>query len=130
MLSETNELAVLRAIGIGCKFWGLSRLGKADVDEGGDGFCDAVDLAVTLPKHSPNVADRGARRHRAEGNDLGNAVFPVLLRDVANHLVTATIFKVDVNIGHGHAVLVQESLERKFVMQRVYGRDAERVGHD
>ena len=94
------------------------------------GLRDAVNLAVALAKHTPNVADGGACRHRAKGDDLSDAVFPILLRNIANHLIAATILKVDVNVGHRDAVLVQEPLKRQLVVKRINWGDTECVGHD
>ena len=48
-----------------------------------------------------------------EGDHLGNAVAAPLLAGVAHHLTAATIVEVDVDIGHRHALGIQETLEQQ-----------------
>ena len=54
-----------------------------------DQLRDPVDDAVRDLEHAAGVADRGARRHRREGDDLRDAVAPVLLGDVVDDAVAA-----------------------------------------
>ena len=130
LLSKADELPVFRAVGVGGEFRGFACVLKADVQDCRHRFRDAVDLAVALSQHSPNVTDRGARRHGAERNDLGDTVLPIFLGDVADHLIATTILEIDVDIGHGDAVLIEEALKGEFVMKRIHWGDAQGVGHD
>ena len=95
-----------------------------------DGLRDAVDLAVRVTEHPADVADGGPREHRAEGDDLCDVVLAVLAPDVGDDLVAPAVLEVDVDVGHRHAVGVEEALERELVEDRVDRRDAERVGDD
>src|SRR5699024_3245432 len=61
--------------------------------------------------------------------DHGHALVPVLLGDVVDHLGTAAIVEVDVEVRHGHAVRVQEALEDQAMLERVQLGDPQRVGH-
>ena len=91
---------------------------------------DAVDMAVTHAEHTAHVAQRGLRGHRAEGGDLAHGVTAVLLLHVVDHAVAVGLAEVDVEVGHRHAVRVQETLEQQLVAQRVEVGDRERVGDE
>nr|WP_233542636.1 hypothetical protein [Kocuria tytonis] len=64
----------------------------------------------------------GAVRH-----DHGHALVAVLLRDVVDHLGAAAVVEVHVEVGHGHAVRVEEALEDQPVGQGVQLGDAHGV---
>jgi hypothetical protein len=85
----------------------------------------AIGVAQRHLQNAPDVADRGLRRHRRERDDLGHAVGPVLLRDVADDLFTALDREVAVDVGHRHAVDVEEALEDQTVLQWIEVGDAE-----
>ena len=57
-------------------------------------------------------------------------VLAVHVLDVVDHLFAATLLEVDVDIGHLHALGVQEPLEQQAVFQRVEVGDAHGVRHD
>ena len=109
---------------------GFERLVQPDPELVRDRLGDAVDLAVTVAKHPPDVADRGAGEHRAERDDLGDAVLAVLRGHVGDDLVAPVVLEVDVDVGHRHPVGVEEALERQPVVNRIDRRDPERVGDD
>ena len=53
----------------------------------------------------------------------------VLIGDVADDFLTAVVGEVHVNIGHAHALRVEEALEEQLVANGVHVGDAQRVGH-
>ena len=108
----------------------LERLLELDAELVRDGLRDPVDLAVAVAQDPADVADRGPGEHRAERDDLGDVVGAVLAGDVGDDLVAAAVLEVDVDVGHRHAVGVEEALERQLVVDRVDRRDPERVRHD
>ena len=116
-------MSVFRAVGVGGELRRFACVFEADVFLRRYRFRNAVNLAVALPKNAPNVADRGAGRHGAEGDDLCHAVLAVLLRYVPQHLIAATILKVHVNIGHGDPLDIEEPFKGEFVVQRVHWSD-------
>ena len=91
---------------------------------------DAVDVAVAHAERAANVADRRLRAHRPEGDDLRDAVVPVLAGHVLDHLVPAVVGYVQVDVGRLLAVDVQEALEDETVGERVDERHVERVEDD
>ena len=78
-------------------------------------------------EHAAGVAHRRARRHRPEGDDLRDAVAPVLLGDVVDHAVASLDGEVDVHVGHRLAARVEEALEEQVVADRVDVGDLEAV---
>ena len=82
-------------------------------------LAEPVDLAVGHLQHAADVAQHGARLQRAEGDDLRDLVAAVFLLDVADHLVAAVLAEVDVEVGHRHAVGIEEALEQQREAQRV-----------
>ena len=95
-----------------------------------DQLRDGLDGAERDAEDAPDVLEDRAGRQRAERDDLGDGVFPVLLAHVLDHLLALVVGEVHVDIGHAHAFGVQEPLEQQIVLQRVDVRDPERIGHD
>ena len=95
----------------------------------GDQLGQAVDLTVGHLQDAADVAEHGARLQRAEGDDLGHPFGAVLLLDVADHLVAPVLAEVDVEIGHRHAIGIEEALEDEPEAERIEVGDGERPGH-
>ncbi len=93
-------------------------------------LCDLVGLLEAEPQHAAHIANRRARGHRAEGDDLRHMIAAVAAAHIGDHLAAALIVEIDVYIGHRYALRVQKALEQKLVFDRIDGRDAERVGDD
>ena len=88
-----------------------------------------------LLAHREGVAEDAARvlegllgLDRAVGDDLGDPLLAVLLRDVADDLTAPALVEVDVEVGHRHALGVEEPLEDEAVRHRVEVGDAHGVG--
>ncbi len=107
----------------------LERLVEGDVEgKGRHQLGDAIGFPEREAHHPRNIADHRLGPHRAEGDDVGDAVRAVAIRDVADHLVAAVVGEVDVHVGHRHALGVEEALEEEPVAHRVDVGDAEAVG--
>ena len=83
---------------------------------------EAIDLAVGHLQHAADVAEHGAGLQRAEGDDLRDLVGAVFLLDVGDHLVAPVLAEVDVEVGHRHAVGIEEALEEQGEAQADRGR--------
>ncbi|SIJ37769.1 Uncharacterised protein [Mycobacteroides abscessus subsp. abscessus] len=81
-----------------------------------------------LAEHPGGVLERLLRLDRAVGDDHRHPLVAVLPGDVLDDLPAATIVEVDVEVGHGHTVRVEEALEEESVLERVEIGDAHRVG--
>ena len=90
----------------------------------------AINIAVTLPKNASDITNRRTCRHRPERDDLRDLALAILLRNVADHLFSSSIFKVNVDVRHRDAVFVQEAFKWKVIVEWVYGGDPERIGDD
>ena len=66
--------------------------------------------------------------HRAEGNHLRHLVLTPALGRIGNHFAATAVIEVDIDIGCGRALRVQESLEEEIVLQRVDIGNGQRVG--
>ena len=87
-----------------------------------------VDLAVRHFQHAPDVTQHAARLQGAERDDLRDLITPVFLLHVADHLVAPVLAEVDVEVGHRHALGIEEALEQQPESHRVEIRDGERIG--
>ena len=96
-----------------------------DTEFGADQLRDAVDLGERELVDASDVPDRGARLHRAEGDDLGDVA--VLLADVLQDLGPAVLAEVDVDVRVLAAVRVGEALEQQAVTHRAGVGEPERV---
>jgi hypothetical protein len=109
---------------------GLHALVEIDLRALRDELRDLVDGPVRDVEHSPRVADGRTGHHRPEGDDLRDAVAPVLLGDVVDDLVAPVHGEVDVDVGHRLAARVEEALEEEVVLHRVDVGDLEAVGDE
>ena len=108
----------------------LHRLLEVDLRPFGDELRDPVDGAVRNLEHAPGVAYGRARHHRPEGDDLRDAVAPVLLGGVVDDAVAPGHGEVDVDVGHGLPPRVEHALEEQVVLHRVDLGDAQAVGDE
>ena len=106
------------------------RLVERDADLERNQLRDAVDVAVRHAERAPDVANDGARRHRAVRRDLRYALAAVALADVIDDAVAPVDAEVDVEVRQRHALRVQEPFEQEIVRERVEVRDAERIGDE
>ena len=95
----------------------------------GDQLGQGVHLAVGHPHHPANVPDGAPGGHGAEGDDLGHVVLAVLALDVVDDLLPPAGTEVNVDIGHGHPLRVEEPLEVQPVLHGVHVGDIQAVGH-
>ena len=97
-------------------------------DGGRHGLGELLPHAEGEPEHTPGILQRLLRLDGAVRDDLRDALGAVLLGDVLDHLAAAPVVEVDIEVGHGDAVGVQEPLEDESVLERVEVGDLHRVG--
>ena len=85
----------------------------------GHQFCDAVYKAVRLSKYPSRVANYGFSRHRAEGNNLRDAISSVARCNIVNHAIATFHTEINIKIGHRHTFRVQEALEQQIMLQGI-----------
>ena len=122
-LDRVHELVILLAV----RRWQLQRDGDAGLVR--DQLADAVTKAIAHVEHAAHVAHGGARGHGAEGDDLAHGLLAVLELDIVDHAVPVALAEVDVEVGHGHTLGVQEALEQQVVFERIQVRDLHAIGH-
>ncbi len=106
------------------------RLVECDVECRRDELRHLVRVGVGDVHRPADVADDRPRLHRAKRDDLGDVLAAVLPGDVLDDLSAPALAEVDVDVGQGHPLGVQEPLEDQIELQRIHVRDVERVGHD
>ena len=90
-------------------------------------LCDLVHFAKRQIHDTADIADDSTRRERTEGDDLRYAVLPVLPGHVLDDLLPALVLEVHIDIGHGHSLRIQETLEYQMITHRVNVGDADTV---
>ena len=98
------------------------------LDGRGHGLGEPVADGVGVAHDATGVLQGLLGLDDAVGDHLADAVGAVLLAHVLNDLVTPALVEVDVDIGHGDALGVEEALEDESVAQRVELGDAHGVG--
>ena len=88
---------------------------------------EALADRVRLIHHAGGVLERLLRLNGAEGDNLCDLLFTVLFGHVVDDFAAATIVKVHIEVGHGDAVGVEESLENQVVVERVQVGNTHRV---
>ena len=82
-----------------------------------------------MSQHTPYVPHHRLGRHATKGDDLRHLFTAVALGDVLDHPIAAIHAEIDIEIRHGHALGVQESLEQQVVGNRVDVGDLQHIGH-
>jgi hypothetical protein len=77
-----------------------------------------------------HIAQRAARGHGAEGDDLGYLIVAVFAGAVFEHFGAAVVAEVEVDVGHRDAARVEETLKEQVVLDRVDQGDEQGVGDD
>ena len=95
----------------------------------GDHLRQTVGQTVGLTLRPGDVAHHRLGRHRAKGDDLAHRIAPVFLSHVVDHSVAAVHAEVDVEVGHGNPLGVEESFEQQVIGQRIEVSDLQHVGH-
>ena len=80
--------------------------------------------------HPRDVADDHLRPEGPVGDDVRDALLPVLAPDVVDDLAAAPHAEVDVEVGRGDALRVEEALEEQPEADRVEVRDPQQVGDE
>ena len=93
-------------------------------------LAELVDLAVRHLQHAADVAQHAARLQGAEGDDLRHLVAAVFLLHVADHLVAPLLTEIDVEVGHRHALGIEEAFEQQPEADRIEIGDGERIGDE
>ena len=106
----------------------LERLVQGHAQLEGDHLGHPVDEAVGVAHHPAHVAHHRLGGHGAEGDDLGDRLAPVALGHVVDDPVAALHAEVDVEIGHGDALGIEEALEQQVVLDRVEVGDPQGEG--
>ena len=89
---------------------------------------DAIDVRVGHVHGAADVAHHGLGLHRAERDDLRDVLAAVPARDVLDDFAAPPLAEVDVDVGHRHALGIQEALEDEVVVERVDVGDPHRPG--
>ena len=97
---------------------------------GGNHLRDAIDLAVGHVERAAYVFDCCFGGHGVEGDDLRDLIAAVLALDVLDDLAAAVHAEVDIDIGHGDALRIEEALEEQLVLERIDVRDLHAVGDE
>ncbi len=134
-LEGLRGLKELRDSGVGClqffKFrLALERLVDGDIQLHRNQFGEPVHFGIRKSHDTPHIADHGPGRHRAEGNNLSDAVCPVLLSHVINDLVPAFVAKIDIDIRKAHTLRIQEPLKKEPVENRVDVGNPQGIRHE
>ena len=89
-----------------------------------------VHIIIWKVERTPHIANHALCRHRTERHDLNNLVMPVFLTHIVDHFLPPLIAEINVNIGHRHALRVQEPLKQQAVADWIDVRDMQAVRDD
>ena len=108
----------------------FQRAGERHVQLKRDGFGNGVYLGIWIAQHAAHVAHDRAGAHRSERDDLADVIRAVTPGDVIDDLLTALITEIHIDIRHGDAFRIEESLEQQAVTQRIELGDIHAVSDD
>ena len=79
----------------------------------GHQFGEPVDMTIAHLQHAARVLEHRARLQPPESDDLRYLVAPVFFLDVADHAVALGFAEVDIEVGHRHALGVEEAFKQQ-----------------
>ncbi len=108
----------------------LDRLGKRHWIGGivGNELAEPVNLRKRHADDAADIAKHRARLQFSKGDDLRDAIGAVFLLDVTDDFVAPVLAEVDVEVGHRHALGIEETLEQQAEPQRIEVGDRQRPG--
>ena len=124
-LMDDGIVGVERGLEVGGFLAGLL---EVDLRRVGDVRGELVRVRQRIVHHAADVLDRRLRGHLSERHDVRDVVRPVAARHVVEDALAAGVVEVDVDIGHGDAVGVEEAFEQEVVLERIDVGDPERIG--
>ena len=95
----------------------------------GNKLADAIAEHVTHIKDAAYVTNGSTRRHGAKGDNLADGIAAVFVFDIVNHAIAIGLAKINVKVGHGHPLRVQETLKQQVVLERIEVGNFQRIGH-
>ncbi len=104
------------------------RLLERDVELVGDHLGQPVGVGVGEVVDPRDVADHHLGAERAVGDDVGHAGVAVLAPHVVDHLAAPAHAKVDVEVGRGNPLGVEEALEEQLEADRIEVGDPQQIG--
>ena len=110
-------------------FFLLQRLVQGHADLERDQLGNAIDEAVGLAEHAPDITHHRLGCHAAVGDDLRHLVAPVVIGHIVDDTVALLHAEVDIEVGHGNPLWIEEALEQQLVFEGVEIGDLQRVGH-
>ena len=88
-----------------------------------------VDLAIGHLQHAADILQHSAGLHLAEGDDLRDLFTAIAGLHIIDHLAAPGFAEINIEVGHRHAVRVEEAFEQQAVFQRIKIGDGQRPGH-
>ena len=89
---------------------------------------EALTYRIGLIHHTRSIFERLLRFNGSEGDDLCNFILAIFLGHIVDHFGAAAIVKVHIEVGHRHAVGVEEALKNQIVIERVQIGNTHGVG--
>ena len=86
--------------------------------------------AVRQIQHTCHITDHTLCSHRTKGNDLHHLVCSVFASYVIDDLLPSFIAEINIDIGHGHTLRIQESFKKQVITDRINVCDLQTVRND
>ena len=89
-----------------------------------------VYIIIRKIHHSSHITDHTLCRQCTEGYDLDHLFLAIFAADIVNNLLSSFEAEININIGHGHTLRVQEAFKQQIILDRVNIRDLQRIGNN
>src|SRR5215472_2755075 len=93
-------------------------------------LAQSIYLTIRHAKHPTDIAQHRAGLQLAESYDLRDAVAPVFLLNVTDHLIASVLAEIDVEIRHRHPLRVEKPLEQQAEAEWVEVGNCQSPGDD
>ena len=91
---------------------------------------NGIHITVRQIHHPADIADHALGRQRTECDNLHHLVRSIFSAHVIDHFLTSLVTEIDIDIGHGHTLRIEEALKQQIVADGVDIRDLQAIRHD
>ncbi len=78
---------------------------------------------------APNIFQHRARGKRRKCDDLRDGFPAIFIAHIFDHFLALVIGEIDIDIGHRHALRIQEALEEEIIFYGIDIRNSQRIRH-
>ena len=103
---------------------------NSDVQLIGDHLGKGIHIGIGQIHHPAHIPDYALCRQGTKGNDLNHLLRPIFTAYIVYDLLPSFVTEVNINIGHGNTLRIQETFKQKIISDGIDIGDLQRIGNN